>query len=139
LAKGDATDQEILDACATAQLAEFIAALPAGLDTLVGENGLKLSGGERQRIAIARVLLKNAPVLILDEATANLDAITEREVMHALGEFIQSRTTILISHRRAGFDYADRFITLVNGRISSNHPAAHFPAVSRSLAVEQRV
>jgi ATP-binding cassette subfamily C protein CydC len=120
LAKGNATDKEILQACHTAQLGEFIATLPSGLDTLVGENGKKLSAGERQRIAIARVILRDAPILILDEATANLDAITERQVMRALADFILARTTILISHRRAGFEYADQLVTLDHGKISSN-------------------
>jgi thiol reductant ABC exporter CydC subunit len=133
VANGSATDQEIVEACRTAQLGEFVAALPSGLDTLVGENGLKLSGGERQRISIARVLLKNAPILILDEATANLDAITEREVMHALGDFIRSRTTVLISHRRAGFEYADRLITLHHGRLISQTYAGSASPVDASL------
>lgn len=101
LAKGDATDAEILAACRTAQLEEFIGNVPLGLDTLVGENGMKLSGGERQRVAIARVILKNAPIVILDEATANLDALTEQNLMRALEPFLRGRTTLLISHRRA--------------------------------------
>lgn len=120
LAKGDATDAEILEACRTAQLEGYIAALPQGLDTIVGENGMKLSGGERQRIAIARVLLRNAPILILDEATANLDALTEQAVLAALEPFMRGRTTILISHRTAGLASADQFLNLEHGHSVSH-------------------
>lgn len=118
VAKGDATDAEILDACRIAQLAEFIAALPLGLDTLVGENGMKLSGGERQRVAIARVLLKHAPILIFDEATANLDARTEQALWHALEPFLQTRTTLIISHRPFPFIAHAQTLILENGRIT---------------------
>jgi ABC-type multidrug transport system fused ATPase/permease subunit len=123
LAKGDATDGEIVAACRQAQIHEFVASLPGGYDTLVGENGLKLSGGERQRIAIARVILKDAPILILDEATANLDALTEEQVMEALDAFMQGRTALIISHRRAGFQHVDQVMTLNQGRaILSSSP-----------------
>lgn len=121
LAKGDATDDEIDTACRAAQLAEFIASLPLGYDTLIGENGLKLSGGERQRIAIARVVLKNAPILILDEATANLDVVTEQKVLQTLETFIRGRTTLIISHRRAGFEHADEILALENGHVVPCH------------------
>jgi ABC-type multidrug transport system fused ATPase/permease subunit len=117
LAKGDATDDEISAACEVAQLHDFIASLPLGYDTLVGENGLKLSGGERQRIAIARVVLKNASILILDEATANLDSLTEQKVMQALETFMRGRTTLIISHRRAGFEHGDQSIVLEHGHV----------------------
>jgi ATP-binding cassette subfamily C protein CydC len=120
LAKGDATDDEIHAAARRAQIHKFIASLPAGYDTLVGENGLKLSGGERQRLAIARVILRNAPILILDEATANLDPITEREVMEALQTFMTGRTTLLISHRRAGFERAQQTLVLDQGRVADS-------------------
>ncbi len=83
---------------------------------MIGENGLLLSGGERQRLAIARLLLKRAPILILDEATANLDAATERKVMQSLKPFMAGRTTLIISHRQAVLDYADQVIYLENGR-----------------------
>jgi ATP-binding cassette subfamily C protein CydC len=118
LAKGDATDEEIRAACAQAQIHEFIASLPDGYDTLVGENGLKLSGGERQRIAVARVILKGAPILILDEATANLDAATEQAVMQALDSFMHGRTTLIISHRRSAFEHADQILVLDRGRVT---------------------
>lgn len=116
VARGDATDAEIMDACRAAQLHDFIAALPLGYDTLVGENGLKLSGGERQRLALARVFLKNAPILILDEATAHLDALTEERVLCALESFMQNKTTLLISHRRVNLP--GQHIHLEHGRIA---------------------
>ena len=84
-----------------AQVHEFIQGLPQGYDTLVGENGLLLSGGERQRLAIARAILKDAPILILDEATSHLDALTAARVWQALDRFMAGRTTIIISHQRA--------------------------------------
>jgi thiol reductant ABC exporter CydC subunit len=133
VAKGDATDGEIVAACRQAQVDEFVASLPAGYDTLVGENGLKLSGGERQRITIARAILKDAPILILDEATANLDALTEQQVMAALEPFMQGRTTLLISHRRVGFEWADQIVTLDHGRIVPNRPPTS-PDSRRPLA-----
>lgn len=117
LAKGDATDAELVAACSLAQMDAFLAGLPNGLDTLVGQNGMKLSGGERQRIALARVVLKNAPILILDEATANLDAVTERELLAALEPFMRGRTTLVISHRDTGLARADRVLTLQGGRL----------------------
>jgi thiol reductant ABC exporter CydC subunit len=123
VAKGDATDAEILDACCLAQLQDFVAALPNGLDTRVGENGMKLSGGERQRVAIARVILKNAPILILDEATANLDAHTEQQLWRALEPFLQTRTTLVISHRPVKFEIPAPTLYLENGRMVPAPPA----------------
>lgn len=126
VAKGDATDAELADACRIAQLAEFLAALPNGFNTRVGENGMKLSGGERQRLAIARVILKNAPILILDEATANLDAHTEQNLWRALEPFLRTRTTLIISHRPVKLDLAAQVIHLNHGRIA---PPPPMPAV----------
>jgi ABC-type multidrug transport system fused ATPase/permease subunit len=117
LAKGEASDDEIIAACRQAQIHDFIASLPAGYETTVGQDGMKLSGGERQRIAIARVILKNAPILILDEATANLDVLTERKMMQALETFMRGRTTLMISHREAGFEHVDQIVALEHGRI----------------------
>jgi ATP-binding cassette subfamily C protein CydC len=117
LARGEAGDDEIIAACRQAQIHDFIASLPAGYDTLVGEDGMKLSGGERQRIAVARAILKNAPILILDEATANLDALTERKLMQALETFTRGRTTLMISHREAGFEHVDQIVALERGRV----------------------
>jgi len=117
LANPDATDEQILAACRQAQLHDFIATLPAGYDTLVGENGLLLSGGERQRLAIARAILKGAPILILDEATANLDALTVQKLMQSLEPFMAGRTVLMISHRRIGLPGVDQIIALENGQV----------------------
>ncbi len=119
LAKGDATDEELTRACEMAQLHTFIDGLTLGYDTPVGENGLKLSGGERQRLSIARVILKDAPILVLDEVTANLDAVTEQQVMAALQPFMQHRTTIIISHRPLGDVEADQVMVMKNGTLTS--------------------
>ncbi len=112
LADGDADDEKILDACERAGLGAFLGSLQRGLDTLVGEDGMKLSGGERQRVAIARAFLKDAPILILDEATANLDAETEAEVVDHIRAFARDKTLVVISHRPAALELADRVMTL---------------------------
>jgi ATP-binding cassette subfamily C protein CydC len=117
LANPDATDAQIVAACRQAQLHDFITSLPMGYDTLIGENGLLLSGGERQRLAIARVILKDAPILILDEATANLDAATAQDLMSWLETFMTGRTVLSISHRGSGIAGIGRTITLEEGRI----------------------
>ncbi len=117
LVNPDASDEQIVAACTMAQLHEFIAGLPQGYETPIGENGLLLSGGERQRLAIARALLKDAPILILDEATTGLDALTEQRLLQALEPFMQGRTTLIISHRPAAWQHVDRVITLENGRV----------------------
>ena len=96
-----ASDAEILDAARRARLDAVIAELPEGLDTLIGERGVKLSGGQKQRLAIARIFLKNPPILILDEATSALDTETERAIQAALAELAQGRTTLVIAHRLA--------------------------------------
>jgi len=112
VADGGADDARIARACDRAGLSAFIRELPSGLDTLVGDDGLKLSGGERQRVAIARAFLKDAPILILDEATANLDAATESEVLANVRDFARGRTILVISHRPAALELADRVITV---------------------------
>jgi subfamily B ATP-binding cassette protein MsbA len=96
---------------------DFVMALPLGLDTLIGEQGVRLSGGERQRLAIARALLKDAPILILDEATSSLDSESEREVQQALDRLIVGRTTLVIAHRLSTVRNAHRIIALEEGRI----------------------
>ena len=112
LANPDAGDGDLIVACQQAQLHDFIQSLPQGYDTLVGENGLLLSGGERQRLAIARAILKDAPILILDEATSQLDAVTEQRLMQSLAPFMAGRTTLIITHRPAGLAGAEQVITL---------------------------
>ncbi len=104
-------------AAAAAHALDFIRALPQGFDTMVGANGVRLSGGQRQRIAIARALLKDAPILILDEATSSLDSESERHVQAALDTLMQGRTTIVIAHRLSTVEAADRIVVLDGGRI----------------------
>jgi len=101
-----------------AQIADFIATLPKGYDSEVGERGLKLSGGEKQRVAIARTLLKAPPILILDEATSALDTHTEREIQAALDHVSRERTTLIIAHRLSTIVNADEIIVLKDGVIS---------------------
>ena len=112
LADGEADDARIAGACDRAGLGGFVRSLPRGLETRVGDDGLKLSGGERQRVAIARAFLKDAPILILDEATANLDAATEAEVLGHVSSFAHGRTVLVISHRPAALELAERVIEL---------------------------
>ena len=118
LADPDVTDEQIEAACRVAQLHEFVTTLPGGYDTRIGEDGIRLSGGERRRLAIARAVIRDAPILILDEATADLDALTERRLMTALGPFLAGRTTIVISHRPAVAREADVTVVLNRGRLS---------------------
>ena len=113
--KRTATKDEIRAAAKAAHALEFIDALPQGLETMIGENGVKLSGGQRQRLAIARALLKNAPILILDEATSALDTESERHVQAALDELMRGRTTLVIAHRLSTIERADRIVTLAHG------------------------
>lgn len=115
--------EKIQEAAKAANAWEFIAQLPQGLDTIIGENGASLSGGQRQRIAIARALLKNAPILILDEATSALDTESERQVQDALSRLMQNRTTLVIAHRLSTIERADQILVLDQGRIveSGNH------------------
>ena len=105
------------DACKAAHAHDFIAGLPEGYDTLVGENGVMLSGGQKQRVAIARALLKNAPILILDEATSALDSESERKVQQGLDTLMQGRTTLVIAHRLSTIEQADRIIVMDKGEI----------------------
>ena len=115
LGKPDANEAELEAAARQANCHGFIAAFPDGYDTLVGERGMQLSGGQRQRIAIARALLKNAPVLILDEATSHLDAVSESQLRQALENLMQGRTTLVIAHRLSTIRDADRIVVLDRG------------------------
>jgi thiol reductant ABC exporter CydC subunit len=117
LANPDADQSDMEKAARVAQIHEFIQSLPQGYDTWIGEQGLRLSGGERQRLAIARALLKDAPILILDEPTANLDSLTERAVMQAIRSLMAGRTTLLITHRLVGLEAMDEILVLCKGRI----------------------
>jgi ATP-binding cassette subfamily B protein len=116
-ARPDATREEVMLAARRARAHDFIAALPKGYDTLVGERGVKLSGGERQRVAIARAFLADAPILVLDEATSSLDVETERHVQAAMEELMAGRTTIVIAHRLSTIRHADRILVFEHGRV----------------------
>ena len=107
-----ASEEDILEAAIRARLYEMIRGLPAGLDTVIGERGVKLSGGQKQRLAIARMFLKNPPILILDEATSALDTETERAIQRSLTELAVGRTTLVIAHRLATIQNADRIVVV---------------------------
>jgi ATP-binding cassette subfamily B protein len=113
-----ATQDEIEKAARGAAIDRFIAALPEGYESMVGERGLKLSGGEKQRVAIARTLLKDPPILVLDEATSALDSRTEEEIQNTLDRVAKSRTTIMIAHRLSTIVNADQIIVLDSGRVA---------------------
>lgn len=115
--KNDATDEEIIEAAKKAQCHEFITKLSKGYDTMVGEGGCTLSGGEKQRLSIARAILKDAPVVLLDEATASLDPENEVEVQRAINTLIAGRTVIVIAHRLKTIRNADTIVVLDEGRI----------------------
>jgi ATP-binding cassette subfamily B protein len=113
----DATPEQIEDAARLAQAHEFIAALPDGYDTVIGERGITLSGGQRQRLAIARALVMNPRILILDDATASVDATTEAKIRLGLRQAMKGRTTIIIAHRLSTISLADELVVLDGGRI----------------------
>jgi len=115
--KPDATPEEITAVLATANALSFVERLPEGLDTVVGERGVKLSVGEKQRISIARMLLKDPPVLVLDEATASVDTETERQIQQALERLMQKRTCFVIAHRLSTVRNADQILVLDRGQI----------------------
>jgi ATP-binding cassette subfamily C protein CydCD len=142
IARPTATEAEVADAVDRAALDDFVRALPEGLDTLVGERGAQLSGGQRQRVAIARAFLKDAPILILDEATSHLDAVNEQAVRDALAVLARDRTTLVIAHRLSTVRDADHIIVLDGGRVveTGHHEALlargglYARLVSRQLA-----
>ena len=117
VARPEASEEEVARAVDRAALADFVAALPEGLETPVGERGMRLSGGQRQRVAIARAFLKDAPVLVLDEATSHLDAVSEQAVQHALETLMHDRTTVIIAHRLSTVRSAGRIVVLDEGRV----------------------
>lgn len=116
----DATDAEVIEASKRAHCDEFIGQLPEGYSSLVGERGIKLSGGQRQRIAIARAILKNAPILILDEATSSLDSVTEKYIQESLHRLMADRTAIVIAHRLSTLSEMDRILVFKDGAISED-------------------
>ena len=117
IARQDASEAEIQEAARLANAEEFVDSMPDGYETLVGERGMQLSGGQRQRISIARALLKDAPLLILDEATSHLDAVNERQVREAVRRLMRGRTTLVIAHRLSTVRDADRIVVLDSGRV----------------------
>ena len=118
LGKHGATDEEVIRAAQAANCEEFVSKLPQGYDTPIGENGAKLSGGERQRISIARALLKNAPIVLLDEATASLDVENETKVQGALSRLLQGKTVLVIAHRMRTVEAADHIVVLADGKVA---------------------
>ncbi|MGJ8687517.1 MAG: ATP-binding cassette domain-containing protein, partial [Spongiibacteraceae bacterium] len=113
----DASDEDVLEAIRTAHLDEFVAKLPQGVDTMVGERGLKLSGGEKQRVAIARAILKRAPIIVFDEATSSLDSKSEQLILEAIRDIAQQHTMLVIAHRLSTVVDADKILVLDNGEI----------------------
>ena len=116
--KPDATMEQVIDAAKKAEIYDDIQAMPDGFNTYVGERGTLLSGGQKQRIAIARIFLKNPPILILDEATSALDSVTEAKIQHAFDKLAAGRTTLIIAHRLSTIRNADRIISISDGVIT---------------------
>jgi len=114
----DVRDEEMEEALGKARLIEFISRLPKGLETLVGDRGVRLSGGEKQRLSIARAILKKSEILILDEATSSLDSKTENAIQKAINDTIKDKTAIVIAHRLSTIKHADKIIVLENGRLA---------------------
>ena len=118
IGRKDATDEEVLQAAKLANCDEFALKLPHGYDEMIGENGSELSGGERQRISIARAFLKDAPIILLDEASASLDVENETVIQEALSRLIRNKTVIVIAHRMRTVSGADKIVVLVDGKIA---------------------
>jgi ABC-type multidrug transport system fused ATPase/permease subunit len=116
IGRREASEAEMIEAAKSANIHDFIVSLPEGYATLVGENGVKLSGGERQRVALARVLLKNAPILVLDEPTANLDTVNERAILETILAQTGGKTLILLTHRRVLLDQMDAVVVMREGK-----------------------
>lgn len=133
--KAGASEAEIIEAAGMAYADEFIRQLPEKYNTVIGDRGLKLSGGQRQRIAIARAILKNPPILILDEATSSLDSVSEALVQNALDELMKGRTTIVIAHRLSTIKYADRILIIEKGKIED--VGKHEELIARNLTYRE--
>lgn len=118
IGRKDATDEEVIEAARLAECDEFVQKLPEGYNTVIGENGELLSGGQRQRISIARALLKDANVILLDEATSFLDVENETKIQRALSELIKNKTVIIIAHRMRTIANADKIVVLDDGKIA---------------------
>ena len=118
IGRRDATDEEVIEAGKMAQCLPFVEKLPDGWNTMIGENGSELSGGERQRISIARAFLKNSPIILLDEATASLDAENETEIQNALSKLIRNKTVLVIAHRMRTVENADKIVVLSGGHVA---------------------
>ena len=116
-AKSEATTVEIQKACEFAAADEFIQKLPKGYDTIIGENGVRLSGGQKQRVSIARAILKESPIILLDEATSSLDAESEEIVQNAILNLTKNKTTLVIAHRLSTIHNANKIFVLKNGKI----------------------
>ncbi len=138
IANPDASQGAIEAACRVAQIHDFIAELPEGYDTWVGETGVRLSGGQGRRIAVARALLKDAPILLLDEPTEGLDAATERDLMQALDKLMVGRTVLLITHRPAGLDWVDQVLVLDQGRELARGDVSVIPAAMQATLLPLR-
>ena len=141
LARPEAGEAALGEALARAQLAGLVEHLPQGLDSYVGEQGSQLSGGERQRLAVARALLKDAPLLVLDEATANLDTVTERELVAAVRDLMRGRTTLVITHRLVALEEMDEILVLDEGRVverGTHAELAHAGGLYRRMLDVQR-
>lgn len=132
--KSKASEERLAEIIEAAHVAEFVKDLPAGLDTIVGERGVRLSGGQRQRIAIARALLKDAPVLILDEATAALDTESERHVQAAMVRLMENRTTLVIAHRLSTIEHADCILVMSKGRVVERGSHTELLALKKTYA-----
>jgi ATP-binding cassette subfamily B protein len=126
--KLDASIDEVMDAAKTAQLHDEIMALPEGYETVVGERGTTLSGGQRQRLCIARTLILNPPVLVLDDSTASVDAGTESRIQEAIAEVVKGRTTFIIAHRLSSIQHAETVVVLDHGKIAEMGPPAELAA-----------
>ena len=118
MGRSDATESEVIEAAKKARCYDFIMALPNGFQTVVGEGGATLSGGEKQRISIARCILKNAPIIILDEATASVDVDNESYIQEAISELVKGKTILVIAHRLNTIQAADQILVIANGQIS---------------------